>query len=181
MAPVSGMLHQMGIQMLRYLDDWLISATSEEAYCSPRDKVIDLCQTLNIKINFKRSQLILTQQAFYLGMEIHSEFEVFPDNPTPNQPHWDYQSISATEPTTSPPVANTTGMPDTPHSVDSRRTPALQISSVVSESAMGLQRSTTKDQVEQRHLFGPVLVGKPIKASERSSPHQRIPRPHTLV
>ena len=30
MAPVSGLLHQLGIRMLRYLDDWLILASSQE-------------------------------------------------------------------------------------------------------------------------------------------------------
>ena len=42
MAPVSGFLHQLGIRMLRYLDDGLILASSQEEACWARDKVLSL-------------------------------------------------------------------------------------------------------------------------------------------
>ena len=43
MAPVAAILHQEGIRMLRYLDDWLVMAESEEELCRARDRVLELC------------------------------------------------------------------------------------------------------------------------------------------
>ena len=64
-APVSGMLHDLSIWILRYLDDWLLLASS-------RAEVLTLCHQLGIVINLKKSFLNLTQTATYLGMVIVS-------------------------------------------------------------------------------------------------------------
>ena len=72
MAPVSVMLHSLGIRMLRYLDDWLIQAASRDFCIWERDQVMQLCKKLGIVINLVKSQLIPTQTATYLGMEIDS-------------------------------------------------------------------------------------------------------------
>ena len=73
MAPVSGFLHQLRIRMLRYLDDWLILASSQEEACWARDKVLSLCHELGIVVNLEKSTLTPSQTIVYLGIRIDSQ------------------------------------------------------------------------------------------------------------
>ena len=66
MAPVSAILHRHGVRILRYLDDWLILASTEIACIQSRDRLLSVCKELGIQVNFKKSSLV------YLGMEIQS-------------------------------------------------------------------------------------------------------------
>ena len=72
MAPVSAILHRHGVRMLRYLDDWLILASTEIACIQSRDRLLSVCKELGIQVNFKKSSLVPTQSLVYLGMEIQS-------------------------------------------------------------------------------------------------------------
>ena len=72
MAPVSAILHKYGVRMLRYLDDWLILASTELACLQSRDKLLSLCTELGIQVNLTKSSLVPAQSLVYLGMEIRS-------------------------------------------------------------------------------------------------------------
>ena len=72
MAPVSAILHKYGVRMPRYLDDWLILASSELACLQSRDKLLTVCTELDIQVNLTKSSLVPTQSLLYLGMEIRS-------------------------------------------------------------------------------------------------------------
>ena len=72
MAPVSAILHKYGVRMLRYLDDWLILASSELACLQSRDRLLTVCTELGIRVNLTKSSLVPTQSLVYLGMEIRS-------------------------------------------------------------------------------------------------------------
>ena len=72
MAPVSAILHRHGVRMLRYLDDWLILASTEITCIQSRDRLLSVCKELGIQVNFKKSSLVPTQSLVYLGMEIQS-------------------------------------------------------------------------------------------------------------
>ena len=72
MAPVSAILHRLGVRMLRYLDDWLILASTEIACIQSRDRLLAVCKELGIQVNFKKPSLVPTQSLVYLGMEIQS-------------------------------------------------------------------------------------------------------------
>ena len=79
MAPVSVFLHTQGVRMLRYLDDWLIQASSESACLQARDLVLKTCHQLNILVNLQKSHLEPTRKATYLGMVLDSTIsKVFP-------------------------------------------------------------------------------------------------------
>ena len=81
MAPVSGFMHRLGVRMLRYLDDWLIVASSRQEACWARDMVLQLCPELGIIVNLEKSSLIPSQSIVYLGIQIESW--TFRASPTP--------------------------------------------------------------------------------------------------
>ena len=72
MAPVSAILHRHGVRMLRYLDDWLILASSEITCLQSRDRLLTVCTELGIQVNLTKSSLVPSQSIVYLGMEILS-------------------------------------------------------------------------------------------------------------
>ena len=72
MAPVSAFLHQSGIRLRRYLDDWLIQASSREQVLLALESVLLLCQSLGIVVNWEKSQLIPSQRVEYLGVLLDS-------------------------------------------------------------------------------------------------------------
>ena len=79
MAPISAALHQRGVRLLRYLDDWLVLAASEQEALQSTQVLLDLCSRLGVMINWEKSALTPTQTKIFLGMEIHSPLlKVFP-------------------------------------------------------------------------------------------------------
>ena len=78
-AAMSAWAHSHGIRLLRYLDDWLILASSEQETKQAVQSLLSLCRTLGIVINEKKSDLVPSQTAKYLGMTIDTETgKVFP-------------------------------------------------------------------------------------------------------
>ena len=58
MSPVSVILHDMGVQILQCLEDWLILASSRVEVLWAKDKVLDFCHQLGIVVNHAKSHLI---------------------------------------------------------------------------------------------------------------------------
>ena len=78
-AAVSAWAHARGIRLLRYLDDWLVLSSSEKKAKESIRELLSLCRTLGIVINEKKSDLVPSQSAKYLGMTIDtSAGKVFP-------------------------------------------------------------------------------------------------------
>ena len=72
MAPVATIQHSLGIRMLRYIDDWLVLASSVEECLRARDTVLSLCAELGIQLNLEKSSLTPSQISVYLGIELNS-------------------------------------------------------------------------------------------------------------
>ena len=78
-AAMSAWAHSHGIRLLRYLDDWLVLTSSEREAKQSVQSLLSLCHTLGIVINEKKSDLVPSQTAKYLGMTIGTEAgKVFP-------------------------------------------------------------------------------------------------------
>ena len=72
MALVSAILHRMGVRLRRYLDAWLLQASSREQVLFVLRTVLQLCRHLSIVVNWEKSQVIPTQQMVYLGVILDS-------------------------------------------------------------------------------------------------------------
>ena len=78
---VSVWAHSHGIRLRRYLDDWLVLASSRSQLLQDRDRVLEFCCDLGIVINFEKSDLEPKQQVKYLGMLIDTAAaRVFPSD-----------------------------------------------------------------------------------------------------
>ena len=76
-------LHQgvcRGIRLLRYLDDWLVLASSEVEAKKNIQDLLSVCHSLGIVIN-EKSDLVPSQTAHYLGMTIDTgAARIFPSH-----------------------------------------------------------------------------------------------------
>ena len=72
MAPVSVLAHRLGIRLIRYLDSWLILASSEEEAAWARDMILQLCEDFGIIVNVQKSNLAPSQVVVYLGVSLDS-------------------------------------------------------------------------------------------------------------
>ena len=72
MAPITAWPHCVGIRLLRYLDDWLILASSWEEALQAKDQMLHLCHKLCSQTNLEKSSLVPQQVVTYLGMRIDS-------------------------------------------------------------------------------------------------------------
>ena len=78
-AAVSAWAHARGIRLLCYLDDWLVLSSSEKKAKESIRELLSLCRTLGIVINEKKSNLVPSLSAKYLGMTIDTGAgKVFP-------------------------------------------------------------------------------------------------------
>ena len=78
-AEVAALLHLQGIRLLRYLDDWLLLAGSEAECHNHLQITLNLCHSLGLRVNWKKSVIIPAQLTIFLGMRINSKmFRAFP-------------------------------------------------------------------------------------------------------
>ena len=83
MAPLSSILHSMGIRLRRYFDDWLIQFSSQEAVLRDLQVVLDLCTELRIVVNPEKSIFVPSQKVLYLGTVLDSR--TFVASPSPDR------------------------------------------------------------------------------------------------
>ena len=73
MAPISTILHSLGIRMRRYFDDWLIQANSRKAVLQALSTVLSLCQELGVVVNPEKSNFVPAQRVQYLGKVLDAQ------------------------------------------------------------------------------------------------------------
>ena len=83
MAPVSAILHSLGIRMCRYLDDWLVQSSSRESLLRDLQVVLDLCRELGIVVNPEKCNLVPSQVVQYLGVVLNTQS--FVASPSPDR------------------------------------------------------------------------------------------------
>ena len=78
-APVSAIIHRHGFRILRYLDDWLLLASTFQESVRERDFLLWLCQRLGIRVHLPKSSLTPMQTQDYLEITIQAiPLRVFP-------------------------------------------------------------------------------------------------------
>ena len=83
MSPVSTILHSLGIRMRRYLDDWLVQASSREGLLRDLEVVLSLCRELGIVVNPEKFNFSPSQVVQYLGVVIDAR--TFLASPSPDR------------------------------------------------------------------------------------------------
>ena len=59
----------MGLQVMAYLDDWLVGAMTKQVCLQAAKKVMAFLESLGFQINLKKSRLIPAQTFQRLGLE----------------------------------------------------------------------------------------------------------------
>lgn len=66
------LLREKGIHLATYVDDWLVTAWSEQEAREHTVMLLEHIQKLGLKLNIEKSVLIPTQSITYLGMSLNS-------------------------------------------------------------------------------------------------------------
>lgn len=65
-------LHEEGIRVMPYLDDWLIQAASREQAARDTARVVSHVQGLGLRVNWEKSMLTPSQRVTFVGMTLDS-------------------------------------------------------------------------------------------------------------
>ena len=140
MAPVSAFLHRSGIRLRRYLDDWLIQASSREQVLLALESVLQLCHSLGIIINWEKSQLISSQRVVYLGVLLDSvSFRASPA-PESREASLNWRRILVLRAAASVILARAAGGTGFTDSARSRGEASDAVSAVYSQAVLGSDR-----------------------------------------
>ena len=166
-AAVSAWAHARGIRLLRYLDDWLVLSSSEKKAKESIRELLSVCRTLGIVINEKKSDLVPSQSAMYLGMTIDTgASKVFPSSKSRGVPYGSgeilYHAISP-----SSAFAGRLGPPGFAGAVGSSRSTSDALIAVASEVPVvpRVRPSLASGGFAGESETGPVLVdgeGSPV-------------------
>ena len=158
MAPVSAILHSLGVRLRRYLDDWLIQASSWE-------QVVQLfgdCRQLGEVSACSDSNNMLPGSPVGLG-----QFPGFPSPETSLQAALNWRRVSILRRSACEILAGVAGGSVLSNSAHSRRTAADAVVPVCSSSSLGSGGSRGARAVVFGDSPGPSLVVRPRVARAR--------------
>ena len=166
-AAVSAWAHSRGIRLLRYLDDWLVLSSSEKKAKESIRELLSFCRTLGIVINEKKSDLVPSQSAKYLGMTIDTGAgKVFPSLASREVPYGSGEILfHAISPSSA--LAGDSRSPGIAGAVGSSRSSSDALLAVASEDALvpRVRPSLASGGFAGGSETGPVLVdgeGSPV-------------------
>ena len=177
MAPVSAILHSLGIRMRRYLDDWLVQSSSRESLLR---MVLDLCRELGIVVNPEKSNLVPSQVIQYLGVIINTQS--FLASPSPRiQTSINRQRISVLRLASRQCLAVSAGDAFLHGSPGSRGQAALAVSPTLSPTVLGSVKPVDTCGLVPRLPSGSAVVASPASSLTRSISPPGVSRPRLLV
>ena len=139
MAPVSAILHRHGVRMLRYLDDWLILASSKIACLQSRDRLLSVCTELGIQVNLTKSSLVPSQVPSVLGHgDTFSALYCSSHTSTSQQSHSTDRGVPVNPVSSSVPLASPSRPPVFPDSSRLRRNDQDEASPTLPQGPVGL-------------------------------------------
>ena len=138
MAPVSTILHRHGVRMLRYLDDWLILASSEIACLQSRDRLLAVCTELGIQVNHEVVSSSLSIHSLLGHGDSISALHCSPHTNTVRQPHPSDRGVPLNPVSSSVPLASPSRPPVFPDSSRPRRDDQDEASPTLSQGPVGL-------------------------------------------
>ena len=144
--------------MLRYLDDWLILASSKVACLQARDRLLQVCDELGIRINHRKSSDTVTDSN--IPRNGHSVGSVHGQTyPSPgNQSLPRDRGVPLISESPSVHLASTSGSPVISHSSGERRHAEDAPSAIVPPVPMGLPERPCSYFMESSLQTGPSLV-----------------------
>ena len=170
---MSAILHRYGVRMLRYLDDWLILASTEIACIQSRDRLLSICTELGIQVNLTKSSLVPTQSLVYLGVEIVSAFYCSSHTSTSQQSHSPDRGVLVDPVSSSVTLASSTRPPVIPDSSCLWRDDQNEASPTLPQGPVGLPGRPVPGLLVPSLSRGPSLVvssGSAAGGSESLSP-----------
>ena len=181
MAPVSAFLHQAGTRLRRYLDDWLIQASSREQVLLALESVLQLCQDLGIVVNWEKSQLIPSQRVEYLGVLLDCDFQGFACPKESVEASLNWRRILVLRAAASLLLAGAsggTGFIDPAHSWGEA---SDAVSPVLPQSVLGLFRSVFTDSPEYGSPGRSGVVAGPSSSGSRDFSSSNLPTARVVV
>ena len=171
-AAVLAWAHTRGIRLLRYLNDWLVLASSETKAHQHVQDLLLLCRDLGIVVNEEKSDLVPSRSASYLGMTI----DTVAGKVSPSRARVEKLLRLAGNfvKLNSPPCSAVGGAPRTSlvaREASSPRSTLVALHAVATEDVLVSQRRSSRSpsRADSGDSRGPVLVDRGVPSSPGGS------------
>ena len=172
-AAVSAWAHSRGIRLLRYLDDWLVLASSETKARQHVQDLLLLCHDLGIVVNEEKLDLVPSRSASYLGMTIDTvAVKVSPSRARVEK----FLRLAGNfvKMNSPPPCSAVGGAPRTSlvaREAGSPRSTSVELHAVATEDVLVSRRRSSRSpsRADSGDSRGPVLVDRGVPSSPGGS------------
>ena len=181
MAPVSAILHKYGVRMLRYLDDWLILASTELACLQSKDRLLSICTELGIQVNLTKSSSSHSVTSVSRHGDSVSAFYSSTYSNTSQQSPAPDRGVSVNPISSSVPLASSTGPLIVPHSSRLWRDAPNEAAPTLPQVPVGFPGRPVSGLLVPSLSKGSFLVGSSGPAARRSESLSSSPERQLLL